>query len=1208
MNFKKLEIRGFKSFADKVTIEFKDGVTAIIGPNGCGKSNIADAIRWTLGEQSAKTLRGKSMQDVIFNGTENRRSLSYCEVSLYFDNEGGKVFPGLNFDEVVITRRLDRSGNSEYYINRSRCRMKDIINLTHDTGIGKEGYSIIGQGRIDEILSVKPDDRRHIFEEAAGISKFRYQRNEAERKLEKVSQNLSIANERIAELERQLNPLRKQAEATKKYFELKEALRKQEVNLFIYQYENNEKVKSKIYERLRKTNLELEENEHELQEAIREFDKLMEELAAIDDLSKALNAELLTLKVDAERIAGESKVFQLQLTNLTEDETRLKAERTSLETRLSTISERIENLKAQKEEKLKYFVSLDAEYKKCESEYNNLSEILAKEESELERKNLEYVRSVEELSALKGNLTGLTTEKGINIERQKNLSEALNLKRAQLDEQITAISIAQGTLDSIKEEIAELTQKNNEILSERMELKQAVEQYNIDIMRLNSKIGELDGNIKALISVKENYRGYQEAVKNLMNDAKSNPQLSEKIMGVVAEVINVPEEYITAIDCALGSTLQNVIVKTEDDAKHLINYLKMKRYGRATFRPLSACRDRAITDDIRAALNEKGCLGLASQLIKYNPIYNKLMAGLLGDTVVVDNIDTGVRLFRNYRQAFKIVTLDGDIFAKNGSITGGSVKSEKTGLLEQEKNIALAKEALDRQKASLDALTLRKLESEKEIETLTQEHNNIDGKLKELSLKRGLYEERVKLSSSQAEHIKAEIQKHTDELEHVNRLIEEIERQISSIDRLEMSVQEKKEKYGALNEQSKTISQEKKSEKERLYKRIMELRIEIATVKSAIDSLDTDIYNAQRDEASLKESLLDVNARLMTVTSRLDSLRNAPVKEQLSEKDLKRIEELEKEVENFSEKKKAMNARLSELDGIKSRAQEEKALLTEKKIRDEGLLERADIEINNMADYILNEYNLTYGNALEIKDENFKYYGAQSEIASIKREIARLGDVNLRALQDLQELEERYQMLTAERDDVQAAYDDLKKIITDLTAEMVVKFNDAFEKINANFQTIFKKLFDGGNAKLILEPLEPSEDGKEVDPLEAGIEIFSQPPGKKLQHISLLSGGEKALTAIAILFAILQLKPMPFCVLDEIEAALDDANANLFAELLRMFSDRTQFIVITHRKPTMRHADTIFGVAMEEKGVTKIVSIEFEEAVKRVDEAQKQAS
>ncbi|HKL94174.1 MAG TPA: chromosome segregation protein SMC [Clostridia bacterium] len=1202
MNFNKIEIRGFKSFADKVTIDFKDGVTAIIGPNGCGKSNIADAIRWTLGEQSAKSLRGKNMQDVIFNGTETRHSTSYCEVSLYFDNTDHQVFSNIDFDEVVITRKLDRSGNSEYQINKTRCRMKDIINLIHDTGIGKEGYSIIGQGRIDEILSAKPDDRRHIFEEAAGISKFRYQRTEAEHKLEKTMNNLAIASERISEIERQLVPLRKQAEATKKYNDFRDQLKTQEVNLYIYQYENNESVKTKIKDRLANAAKEASRIETEFSECVSEYDKCMRDMSSLDDVSKEYNAELLSLRVDAEKVAGEGKVFQERLANLTSDERRLSDELKSIDMQLYVLSNQIAKAKEQKEEKSKKFVELSDEQKKTEALVGELSLSLSDAENQLESKSKDYYTSIEELASLKSNLSSFTTECGIQQDRAKNIQALLNQKKRHLDEETTALTIAESNFSSAKEKMRSLVSEHNEIISNREEAKEAVLGYNEDILSFNTKLGVMEGNLRSLISIKEDYAGYQGAVQALMNDAKANQFVASKMLGVVAEIIDVPTDYIAAVENALGSSLQNIVCETEEDASYLIDYLKQKRYGRATFRPISACRPKSLNPQNRAALNERGCLGLVCDLISYDHKFDKIMSALLGDTVIVDNKTTGIRLFRTYNQSFRIVTLDGDIFSQNGSMTGGSRRNEKSGLLEQEKNIAIAKENLEKLKLNLSKIMNMRAEKQKEIQESEHHLTELESNLSEVKVNCTLYEERTKLATQSVEKLKVEIAADAVDLETIQSSVKELNQKIDSIDKLEKYVAQKKEELGSISQISKTSSTDKKIEKEKELNHLMELRLEIATLKGTIDGLDAEIFRAQREETMLKETSLDTKSDHSSVTERIETLKNAPQRTDFTQKEKDRIKYLEQEIDALSDKKTYYNSRVLELDSLRSKLNEEKTAVAEKRVRDEGMLERVDIEIRSMQEHILEDYDLTYTSALSLKLEEFNSRESQTQITSLKREITKLGDVNLLAISDLQEMEERFSTLSEERDDIQSGYDDLKKIIAELTDEMVIKFTDAFNKINENFQQIFKKLFDGGNGKLILEALEPDLEGKTIDPLEAGIEIFAQPPGKKLQHISLLSGGEKALTAISILFAILQLKPMPFCVLDEIEAALDDANANLFSELLRMFSDKTQFIVITHRKPTMRNADSIYGVTMQEKGITKIVHVEFEEAMKHIDE------
>lgn len=1197
MNFIKIELRGFKSFADKVEIPFKEGVTAIIGPNGCGKSNVADAIRWTLGEQSAKSLRGKSMQDVIFAGTEKRKSMSYCEVSLYFDNENRKIFKSLPFDEVVITRKLDRSGLSEYYINKTRCRMKDIINLFHDTGIGKEGYSIISQGRIDEILSAKPDDRRNIFEEAAGISKFRAQRTEAERKLERTAQNMQTANEIISEIERQLTPLRRQAETALKYFDLKEQLKKQEVNLYIYNFENNQAIKQKIYDRLAASERDLKVAEMRYNECVQSYEKCLRDSGGIDRVFEESTAELTSLKVDAERMAGEANVIKERISHYQAEQSRLNAELQSVDMQLCVSSDMIKNAEEKKEAELANYLSVSKQLEEASAKLEFLSKTLRGQEGDLETRNSELISAMEELNSLKSNLTGIIAEKGINEERAKNLLQLLNNKKAQLDEELTNLSIYDGKLKASKERLRDISARYNEALSAKIEAQEAVKAIGEDLVALNSKLGMHEGNLRLLTSIKNEYQGYQEAVKRLMQDAKSDPVLSSKIMGVLAEVISVPSEYESAIEYSLGAALQNVLVEGERDASDLINHLKQKNYGRVTFRPLSSCRPRPLTGENRAALKEQGCFGVAADLIEYDKKFDGFIQTLLGSTVVVDNMNTAIRLFKKYNQSFKIVTLDGEIFSRGGEITGGSRRTQHSGLLSQEKQIEQAKENLERVKSNIANLNNRRIEREEEIAECEKTAAELSAQMSELSLDARYNESRAKQAAELSETLKSEVARDAEEYENIKFSLKELSDKIASIDILEATVNQKKMQYGALIETSKSKSTEQKNERELCSERVMDLRLTMATSKSALDTIEADLFRLGREKQNLEEEKLDLINELKIVTQNMDNIKNAPERTKFSPEDAKRIAELEKEISGLSERKRLMAEEIVRLDADKTRISEERNAISEKKIRDENMLENVDIEIRHLQEHILEEYDLTYQSALPFKDEEFKSYGAQTAISELKKSIARLGEVNPLAVETLKETEERYAEQVSSRDDIQAAYDDITKIIEELTNEMVTKFTEAFDKINENFREVFVQLFGGGKGELRLDMKDTD------DPLEAGIEIYSQPPGKKLQHISLLSGGEKALTAISILFAILKLKPMPFCVLDEIEAALDDANANLFAEFLKKFSDETQFIVITHRKPTMRHADSIFGVTMEEKGVTKIVSIEFEEAVKHATSA-----
>ena len=1195
MNLERIELHGFKSFADKTKIPLKDGFTAIIGPNGCGKSNVAEAIRWTLGEQSAKSLRGKSMQDVIFAGTEKRKSMSYSEVSLVFNNtpvDGRKIFPSLPFEEVSITRKLDRSGLSEYYINNTRCRMKDIINLLHDTGIGKEGYSIIGQGRIDEILSAKPEDRRNIFEEAAGISKFRAQRVEAERKLEKTALNLQTANEVIAEIERQLVPLRRQAEAAKKWYALKDSLKRQEVNLYIYNYENNESIKKKVYDRIDETNRQLKAKELAYNGAVEEYERNLRESTLLDQTYDQENAELLSLKVDAEKVTGQVNVLKERISNLKNEENRLNDELKSVDAQLVITTDLIRKSETKKEETMALFLETSKDYKQRDERLQLLSRSIEGGETDLEAKNAEYISAIKELGDLRNNSSAYIQEKGVNEERAKNLLALVNEKKAKLDEENTNLSISDSNIKARKEELRNTLQEYNETLSEKADAGEAIKGINEDEVSLNAKRAFIESQLKLAIAAKDEYSSYQESIKRLMADAKHDPSLQSKILGVMAEVLVVPKEYESAIEYSLGGNMQNVLVENERDAGALITHLKQKNYGRITFRPRTACKRRSLQGYELEVLKEQGCLGVAADLVKCEPKFDDFVSALLGNVVIVDNMISAERIWKKYDRSFKIVTLDGEVYARGGEVTGGSRRSATSGLLSQEAQIEQHKQNLERLLKNLSSLREQREDRARDIELYDEKLEALNTRISELRIEITLNEDKSKKSVELIESLRQEISQNAGEYEIVKERVKDLTERLSSIDELETLVKSREQEYDSLVAMQKADKGERKSERDQLSQEVMDLRVKMAQIQSELDGYDAEMFRHKRTATELEEEKLDYIAKIQSVQAQLNNITNAPERTSFSDADLKRIRELETSIGNLSEKKRTTAERIRELDTLKNTLLEEKNALSEKKIRDEGMLERIDDENRHLQEHVLEEYDLTYTSALEFKDEAFEIHGAKTAISDLKKEIGRLGEVNPLAVQTLEETEKRHEEQVVQRDDIQAAYDDIFKIIEELTTEMTGKFVDAFEKIQVNFKDVFTKLFGGGKGELRLDTSETN------DPLEAGIEIYAQPPGKSLKHISLLSGGERAVTAIAILFSILSLKPMPFCVLDEIDAALDESNANLFAEFITKFSDYTQFIVITHRKPTMRHADSIFGVTMEERGVTKIVAIEFEEAVK----------
>ena len=1198
MNLEKIEFHGFKSFADKTTIELNDGVTAIVGPNGCGKSNIADGVRWTLGEQSYKSLRGKGgMSDVIFSGCDTRKSLSYCDVSLFFNNEGGKVFPNLSYDKVVITRKLDRSGLSEYLINNNRVRLKDVIALLHDTGIGKEGYSIIGQGKVQEIVSARPEDRRQIFEEAAGISKFRAQKDEAEKNLEKTKLNLQTQNEIIAEIEKQLNPLRKQAENAKIYFALKEQLKNEEVNQYIYMYDNNQSMKDRIKARIDKIELDLKDAQEKYAEIFKEGQDLFNENRLMDVTFTNTTNELTNLKVDAAHLEGDIKLIQERLANLQETKQRLDQE--SFENREASAknAKDIEETKAERDRVAKEYEALKEDFDVANNLLTALNATLEGSENALQGSNEAYISSLEELGQLQNNLVMYKSQNAANESRRKSLLDIVKEQKAELSAIDTDYAIANSNYNNA-------IQKNNEKLSEKLEADKDKQDANDSIAEIDETISKLKSNVNTFAmqkqffqQAKEEYAGYSEAVKRLMNDAKIDISVSDKIMGVLAEVMEVPEKYANAIEYALGTNLQTILVKNTNDANELIDYLKRKQYGRVTFRPLTSCAEKTLVGPDKLVLNEPGVIGIASELVNCENKFRPFISSYLGTTVVVDTVYTAASIQRKYNFNFKIVTLDGDIYARSGDITGGSTKGT-AGLLSLDQKINDAEQKLQSAQKNLTQMEQLRVSRSQEINDLTHKIDELTIEIGELRVSIGLYGDKVESCKARREKIEPLYNDNLKELEELDNSINDLNGKISAIEKLQDDVEKNKEKYNALFAQNKEKSGSQKTEREELVAKVMDLGTKNAEKKAELDRLDAELFRLDKEKADIEDEKRDIDAELAENKVHLDNIAGSQAKE-LSPEEIERIGELEAELENMSKRRSEISDRMSAIELQKETYLNIQGDLKEKKTKEEYLLQKCDDDMIAMQQYILEEYELTYGTCLELKQEDYEYNGSKTRILEIKRSITKLGDVNQTAVQTLAETEERYNQNIVQRDDIVKAIADIEEVIKSLLGEMRDKFIDAFNKISANFETIFVQLFGGGKGQLRLN----MENTNDV--LEAGIDIYASPAGKRVSNISLLSGGEQSLTAIAILFSIIALNPMPFCILDEIDAALDDTNANLFAEFLQKYSEHTQFVVITHKKPTMVKANTLFGVTMQERGVTKFVTVELESAERFIEEETK---
>ena len=1193
MKFKKLELYGFKSFADKVEIPFNDGFTAIIGPNGCGKSNVSDAIRWVFGEQSAKSLRGSSMQDVIFQGTEKRRRLSYCEVSVYLDNTDRQLFPSLAFDQVVITRKLDASRQSEYSINNSQCRLKDIVNLLHDTGIGKDGYSIIGQGKVEEILSKKSEDRRAVFDEAAGISKFRADRTAARNDLEKTNLNLQAINEVIAGTESGIAPLRKQAEAARKYEELRERLKVCEVNYFIYKYEDSKRVKENLTARIVAHREEGAKADADLAACNTRYRECLDERDGIDKLQTEFNAELLELKVGAERVAGEANVVRERVINLQNEIDRLEGEIKSNRASSAVADELIAKAEEKRRELVVERDKTAAELARLRERHRKLTSALGMSESDIDAKSASYIEALNKLNELRGTLASVDGERKFQRERLKNLGEEIADKKSRLAAEQTEYEANESAVAASREKIKELTTRRNESLYEKSEAAEAVEAIGADIDGLSRKLAAAEASLALQKNIKNDYEGYQDAVKHLMRDATRDPRLAGKALGVLAELISVPQEYETAIEYALGGALQNVIVETEREAGELITHLKQHSYGRVTFRPLSSCRPHGLGPEYRAALGEPGCFGIAADLVECDTRYYPVVQSLLGSTVVVDGMRTAERMYRDYRQGFRIVTLDGEIYSRGGEITGGSRRSQRSGLLSQEKEIERLQASVDKLRSEIRTMQAMRDDRKREIQLADETVAELDGKLATLRLECSLADDKCEQARAAVAELEAEVERLSATYREVEASLAELDKQIKAVDDLEQVVVSRRREHEELSK-LRSVSSEQKSERETLAAQVTEMSVKNAEQTAAVDGAEAEISRLRAEKRAAENERIELEAELAAAKNALEDIKKTPGKTVFSEEDKRRIAELEGQLTRLDERKGEIAKMLQELDEEREKLNRIRSEAGEKRVRVEGMLDRAEADMRDMQQHILETYDLTYASSLALRLPDYEPRGAKGEIEELKKSMARLGPINPLAEETLAELEAKLDELVVQRNDIVTARDDIISVIDNLTSMMAEKFSAAFEQIRENFRVVFAQLFEGGRGDLSLNFTETD------DPLEAGIDILVQPPGKRLGNIMLLSGGEKALSAIALLFAILKLHPVPFCVLDEIDSALDDTNAAIFASFLKKYLSETQFIVITHRKATMRLADSIFGVTMEEKGVTKIVSITFEEAQRRV--------
>ena len=1182
MRLKRLEIYGFKSFADRTVVVFDQGITGIVGPNGSGKSNLSDAVRWVLGEQSAKALRGGKMEDVIFNGTQRRKRLGYCEVSLVFDNEDHAL--PVDFTEVMITRRVYRSGEGEYYINKAACRLRDIVELFRDTGVGKEGYSIIGQGRIDEILSQKSEDRRDIFEEAAGIVKYRARKEESEKGLANMRDNLSRVEDIIAELESQLEPLAKASETARRYLALRDELRTLDCSAFVLRHDRaKERIADaqQLVDGLRDAIAEEERRTTELS-ALR--DQANEEAQRMEAQVTKAHESVLELTREKEAREGELGVLRAEIARMEKDVLALSQDEDVKRARAEALTGEIEQNQRDTLDAQTEIVGLQRTLKAKEAELADLQDRAREAEERLEAHKSAIIEAVNRLSDMRTSEARLSTMRK-ELERRGEEAAAQREELTQTAEQL------QEQLDEANEELRQAKAGEADCAKAQQAIEEESQEAARKIAAITNALNEATGQkqsaasrLRILREMERDYAGYQQAVKQVLLHARGNAG----VHGVVASLMRVPEKLERAVEAVLGGALQNVVTSDEYVARDMIAYLRQNKLGRATFLPMTTIAGRTLNAQERQLLTMPGCVGLASELVGFDEPYRGIVENLLGRTVVAENLDAGIEIMRRGRHAFRLVTLEGDVMHSGGSMTGGSSASRMTSLLSREREIKEHEAQLARLEAQIADYNARLQKGEAVRAAIKQRRAQAFEDLHQAQIDVSIASERVRTLTGQREN-HAQQEQRCDTL---RRQIEENLRQIDSQLAGARSSQEGEEKSSdEMNRRTGELSDALYALRDELDEKREEtqaLRVRLAARERDVNALQQDGMRMRREQSDIgaqigqaQESREQLTLRHQQSTQQLaaDSARQEACAARLDEAQKALLEQ--QAARNGTQE--TVRRLTQEVDALRETLTQD----ADKCHKAELVLSRTQSELETMQQRIWDEYELTYAGAKAYLKEPFDLAASDRRTGEIRREIRAMGPVNVTAVEDYRACKERYDELSGQRDDLLHAQDDLLGIIESLQRQMERQFMESFTLMQQYFNETFKRLFGGGQAELRLMD--------ESDVLGCGIEIVAQPPGKKLQLLSLLSGGERALTAIAILFAMLRLKPTPFCFLDEIEAALDDGNISTFADYLRDFSKDTQFVVVTHRKGTMERCDGLYGVAMEEKGVSKMLSVELKD-------------
>ena len=1177
MYLKSIEVQGFKSFANKIVFEFHNGITGIVGPNGSGKSNVADAVRWVLGEQSVKQLRGGSMQDVIFSGTENRKPLSYASVAITLDNSDHQL--QIEYEEVTVTRKLYRSGESEYLINGSTCRLKDINELFYDTGIGKEGYSIIGQGQIDKILSGKPEERRELFDEAAGIEKFKRRKKMSVKKLEDERQNLLRVNDILAELEKQIGPLEKQSEVAKEYLKKKEELKTYDINMFLLESARLKEQIKEIEDKLSIAQDELDAANISYANTKTEYEQIEEQVEEIDHSIETYKNKLNETNLLKQQLENQIELLKEQIHSAHLSDEHYEQRALTIENEIKLRREQLEDQLAERE-------TVRQQLSEKMTGETRLKESLIEVQTRIANLTNQIETDKNSIIELLNNRASTKAK----IQRYDTMLEQIQVRKAEMyQKMITSESEASEASELLKEYEQSLKSISEKIISfteESREYEQKINdiQKEMNKQSENLRIGQTayhreQSRLESLKNITERYDGYGNSIRKVMERKNDEPGL----IGVVADIIKVEQKYEVAIETALGGSIQNIVTDNESTAKKMITFLKKNKFGRATFLPLTSVNG---TYGIQKpeALKEPGVIGVASTLVQVEEEFRGLANNLLGRTIVVDHIDHGIAIARKYKQSLRLVTLEGELLNPGGSMTGGAFKNS-SNLLSRRREIEDFEKTVKQLKAEMESM-------EQSLDIMRKERTGYYAKIDEIQKK--LQEAYVVQNTAKmnVEQARTKIVLAKEASESVRKETEELDQQITDIsdnqesiaveletsESLEAGLSAKIEENQKFLEEQKQIESEKQKNTEEAHLVCASLEQKNSFIQENTARIEEEITKFEEELQELVSGKKDASKEIIEKEKQINEIRQTiedskEVFEEIEKEIKASVEEREKlnrQHKSFLQKREELSKHMSDLDKEVFRLESRK----------EGYEEAAEKQVN----YMWEEYELTYNRALELRDENLTDLSVMKKrVQALKNEIKSLGSVNVNAIEDFKNLSERYEFLNNQHNDLVEAEETLVKIIAELDDAMRRQFSEQFARIAKEFDAVFKELFGGGKGTLELM--------EDEDILEAGIRIIAQPPGKKLQNMMQLSGGEKALTAISLLFAIQNLKPSPFCLLDEIEAALDDSNVTRFARYLHKLTKNTQFIVITHRRGTMTAADRLYGITMQEKGISTLVSV-----------------